>query len=150
MELTTPTAGELDTLVELWLALASDQRAYGSHLCVSENEAQIRESLSQRLVVGGVRLARVDGEPVGFATFYPEQGNFEQDDTRGIIENLFVIESRRQDGIGTALLEATIDALREGGADRIALDVLAANDEARAFYRDHGFEAHRLELERQP
>lgn len=150
MEVTTPTASALDSLVDLWLDLAHDQRAHGSHLCVAENESQIRESLSQRLVVGGVRLARIDDEPVGFTTFYPEQGVFEQDHSRGIIENLFVVESRRGEGVGTALLEAAVDALQESGADRIALDVLAANEQARSFYRDHGFEPHRVELERRP
>ena len=150
MELSTPTASALDALVELWLELASDQRAHGSHLRVTENESQIRESLSQRLVVGGVRLARVDDQPVGFTTFYPEQGVFDQDHDRGIIENLYVTAAHRGVGIGTALLEAAIDALHEGGADRIALDVLAANEWARAFYRDHGFEPHRVEMERRP
>ncbi|RNJ26278.1 GNAT family N-acetyltransferase [Halosegnis longus] len=150
MELTTPTASALDALVELWLDLARDQRAHGSHLCVTANENQIRESLSQRLVVGGVRIARVDDEPVGFATFYPEQGVFEQEYDRGIIENLYVTAPHRGNGIGTALLEAAVDALREGGADRIALDVLAANERARSFYRDHGFEPHRVEMERRP
>ncbi|PSP37530.1 GNAT family N-acetyltransferase [Halobacteriales archaeon QH_7_65_31] len=148
MEITTPTASELDTLVDLWLALAESQREHGSHLRVPENEPRIRESLSQRLVTDGVRLARIDGEPVGFTTFYPEQASFEQDCSRGVIENLFVVESRRGEGVGTALLEAAIDAFRAGDIDRIALDVLAANDEARRFYRDHGFEPQRIQLER--
>ena len=150
MKLTTPTASTLDALVGLWLELAHDQRAHGSHLRVTENESRIRESLAQRLVVGGVRLARVDDDPVGFTTFYPEQGAFKQDHARGIIENLYVTERHRGNGIGTALLEAAVDSLHEGGADRIALDVLAANERARAFYRDHGFEPHRIEMERRP
>jgi len=148
MEITTPTASALDTLVDLWLDLAESQREHGSHLRVPENEPRIRESLSQRLVTDGVRLARIDGEPVGFTTFYPEQAGFEQDCSRGVIENLFVAEPRRGEGVGTALLEAATDAFRAGDVDRIALDVLAANDEARRFYRDHGFEPHRTEMER--
>jgi len=147
MEITVPETGEADRLVELWLALADGQRAYGSHLLVEENSERIRESILRHVVSESLLVAR-DGEVVGFVMFSTETGSYEQDHSRGVVENLYVVPDRRDEGIGTALLAAAEARLSELGADAIALDVMADNESARRFYRDRGYRPHRVELEK--
>ncbi|MFB6118743.1 GNAT family N-acetyltransferase [Halosegnis sp.] len=152
------TAADVDALVDLWVQLAASQRAHGSHLSPADNRAHIRESLSRRLVTGGVSLARLpesaddwEAHPegvVGFVSFHPETGVYEQDTNRGVIENLYVVPERRGEGIGSNLLAAAEDALAEAGAEAVTLDAMAANERARQFYRRHGYEPHRVEFER--
>ena len=67
---------------------------------------------------------------------------------RCLIHNLFVRAPERGDGIGSALLTAAEEALDAGGAAVIALESMAENDAARAFYRRHGYDPHRVELEK--
>ena len=153
MRIERPTASAVDALAELWVDLAADQRTHGSHLLAGANRASIRESLAQRIVSGGVFVAREeddgdDSDVLGFVTFYPEAGGYEQDTDRGVVENLYVVPERRGEGIGSDLLTAAEDALADGGADAITLDAMAVNERARQFYRCHGYEPHRVELER--
>jgi ribosomal protein S18 acetylase RimI-like enzyme len=152
MRIERPTASAADALAELWVDLAADQRTHGSHLLAAANRASIRESLAQRIVSGGVFVAREedgdDSDVLGFVTFYPESGGYEQDTDRGVVENLYVIPERRGEGIGSDLLPAAEDALAEGGMEAITLDAMATNERARRFYRRHGYEPHRVELER--
>ena len=84
--------------------------------------------------------------PVGFVGFGLERGDYERDATRGTVSNLFVVPERRGEGIGGALLDAAERALRERGADRVALEALADNDRAREFYADRGYKRHRVVL----
>ncbi|MFC7236399.1 GNAT family N-acetyltransferase [Halosegnis marinus] len=147
MELERPTVSSLDDLVDLWVDLAAGQRAFGSHLLAEGNREAIRDALSRRIVAGGCLVAR-DPDPVGFVTFYPESQAYGQDRERGVVENLYVVPARRGEGIGTELLRAAETALAEGGADAVALEVLADNDAARSFYAERGYDAHRIEMER--
>lgn len=152
MRIERPTASAVDALAELWVDLATDQRTHGSHLLAAANRTSIRESLAQRIVSGGVFVAREDdgddGDVLGFVTFYPEAGGYEQDTDRGVVENLYVVPERRGEGVGSDLLTAAEDALAEGGMEAITLDAMATNERARRFYRRHGYEPHRVELER--
>lgn len=155
MEIERPSVSALDTLVDLWVALAADQRAVGSHLHAERNRKAIREALAGRIAVGGAFIAHepaategTDPAIRGFVTFYPESETYEQDCTRGIIENLYVVPDRRGEGIGSRLLEAAEAALADGGADAVALEALAANERARDFYNRHGYSPHRIEFER--
>ena len=143
--------GDADRLAELWVDLARDQRAHGSHLLAEPNRAAVREGLARSVVTGGLLVARgADGDAVGFVEFAPETVSYRQDTERGVIENLYVRESHRGEGIGSDLLTAAEERLRENGADRICLDVLAPNEAARRFYARHGYEPHRIEMEKGP
>ena len=89
-----------------------------------------------------------DPELVGFVTFDLESERFQQDVTRGFVHNLVVRRDHRGRGIGTALLTGAERVLAERGADVVALQAMAANEDARAFYRRCGYEPHRVELEK--
>lgn len=59
------------------------------------------------------------------------------------LEDLFVREAARGDGVGRALVEAVLARARERGCVRIELDVNEANEPAVALYESVGFSARR-------
>lgn len=138
----------VDVLADLWVELAADQRSYRSHLRAEENREQIREAMARHVVTDGLRVARTADEIVGFVMFSMERGDFEQDDVRGIVRNLYVEPSHRGRGVGSRLLEAAETALADAGAARISLEAMAENERARRFYERHGYAVHRVEFEK--
>jgi ribosomal protein S18 acetylase RimI-like enzyme len=142
-----PDASQAGELAELWTSLAAGQRAYGSHIKAEANTAQIHQSILRHITADRLLIARSD-ELRGFVMFSLEQGSFEQDVRRGFVENLYVRPPDRNDGIGSALLDAAERALRDRGAETVALNVMADNEDARRFYRRHGYDPYRVELEK--
>jgi GNAT superfamily N-acetyltransferase len=57
-----------------------------------------------------------------------------------LLEDLFVREAARGQGLGHALVEAVIALARERGCRRIELDANDNNDAAQALYRSFGFD----------
>jgi len=146
-EITEADTDDADALVEMWLSLADGQRQYGSHIPAEANRAQIRESILRHITSNRLLLARGD-RLHGFVMFSTERGDFEQDVTRGIVENLYVQPQFRGEGIGSQLLARAEQRLQDRGADTIALNVMADNEDARRFYRGHGYTPHRFEVEK--
>lgn len=142
------SAADVETVVECWLELAAEQRSYESAIQVESNRETIRQILSAHRVTGGLLVARLDDEIVGFVTVTMESGTFDLDVTRGLLSNIWVEPSSRNRGIGTQLLEAAESTLADRGADVCRLEVMAANDGARRFYREHGFEPKRVTMDR--
>ncbi|WP_434521874.1 GNAT family N-acetyltransferase [Halorubrum sp. AS12] len=149
------TADDVDAVTDMWVALAAGQREHGATLRAEANRATVREWVAQSVVTGDLFVARdaetaaeSDGEIglVGFVGFSLERGDYERDAARGTVSNLFVVPERRGEGVGAALLDAAERALDEAGAERVALEALADNDRARAFYAEHGYDPHRVEL----
>ena len=139
---------DVDTIVDLWVRLAESQRAHGSHLFGNRNRTAVRETVVQRVVAENVRIATIDRDIVGFVMVTIDSGRYEQDETRGIIENIFVEPAYRNQEIGSELLAAAEELLRQAGADILALEAMADNESARQFYRAHGYTPHRIELEK--
>lgn len=164
-------AADADALVELWVALARGQRAFGSHLHAESNREQIRDAIARHVITDGLRVARVEEDPAGsdegvldaalddldesavagvagFVMFDLEAGAYDQDVTRGVVRNLYVRPSFRGQGVGSDLLEAAERSLLAGGADVVSLEAMMANEGARRFYLDHGYSPHRVEFEK--
>jgi GNAT superfamily N-acetyltransferase len=86
-----------------------------------------------------VLVAFLDEKAVGFA--YLE---YESLDYANLLENaawlhdLYVDESARGSGAGTALIDAAKDAGKRFGADKLVLTVAAKNEYARAFFTRMG------------
>lgn len=148
MEIQRPTTDDVDALVEQWVTLASEQRTHGSHVLPGENRDAIRETLAHSVVTGRARVGREDGELLGFVTYELETGTYEQSVTRGVVTNLFVRPPDRGRGVGSALIAAAERDLRDAGADVVGLEALADNDAARRFYRRHGYDVHRVSMEK--
>jgi ribosomal protein S18 acetylase RimI-like enzyme len=95
--------------------------------------------------------ADVDADPddvLGFVTASLATGEFVEASDRGVVRNLYVRPEARGHGIGTALLAVGEAHLAAEGAAVVSLEVLAANEAARRFYRRHGYGLHRVELQR--
>lgn len=147
VEITDVDADAADDIVDMWVGLADGQRQYGSHVRGTDNRSQIRESILRHIASDRLLAARVD-QLCGFVMFAIERGDYEQDVTRGIIENLYVKPDYRNEQVGATLLEAAEAELRSLGVDTIMLSVMADNEDARRFYRRHGYDAHRVEMEK--
>jgi len=80
--------------------------------------------------------SRTDGRIVGFS-----HGILGTEEWTGSILRLYVSPEVRRRGIGSELLERTVDALLAEGAERIQAMVLSANERGNDFYRSAGFEA---------
>lgn len=140
---------DVDVVTDQWVALVDDQRQYGSHLLGAANRSPGKSIVEQYVHADGLGVARApDGRVLGFVMFHVERGMFEQDVRRGIVENVYVVPSRRSEGIGTELLEYAEDALEAEGAEVVALSVMAENSAAREWYHDNGYRPHRVTVER--
>jgi ribosomal protein S18 acetylase RimI-like enzyme len=140
------TVADVEEVTELWVQLAEGQRAFGSALLSEGNRTTVRETLARQAVTGGLLVAREDDRIVGFVTFEPEQGSFEKRATVGVVQNIYVVPERRGEGIGSELLSRAERRLHADGAEVISLETMADNERARAFYRRHGYQPHRVAM----
>jgi len=147
MKIRTATTDDADEITSQWLDLAGGQRSYGSHILPEENRSTARDAVLRHIVADELTVATEDGSLLGFVMYTVETGEYEQDTTRGLVRNIYVVPEHRDRGVGTALLEAAESTLNDRGADRIALEVMAENEPARRFYRRHGYTPHRIALE---
>lgn len=146
MQIEPATIEDLPAITELWIELAQSQREYASHLLADENRTAIRVQLASSIHADNI-LAASTTDIVGFVMFNLEEGALAVDVTRGLIQNIHVTPPHRNQGIGSALMDAAEDTLRERGAEVIGLEVMAANEQARKFYTDRGYEMHRIQYE---
>jgi ribosomal protein S18 acetylase RimI-like enzyme len=89
-----------------------------------------------------VFIAEVDGHPADYA--YVEIVRRPETAMTHAVEMIYlhhisVRPAHRRRGIGASLLDAVRSCAREHTIDRIALDVWTFNEDARAFFRRHGF-----------
>ena len=149
MEIEAPNTEAAGEIADLWVDLAQEQRAFGSHLHAAQNRATIREAVVRHIISGGLLVARTGGGSlVGFVMFGPETERYEQDVSRGILRNIVVRSEHRNAGIGTELLSAAESALRDEDFDVVSLSALADNEAARRFYVRQGYEPHRIDFEK--
>lgn len=139
---------DLDAITELWVQLAREQRQYGSHLHAEDNRDPLRMTLASAISNDGLHVTRQDSSVVGFVSFGIEDGALVQDVTRGVVRNIFVHPDHRRSGLGTALLESAEATLKDRGAEVIRLEAMAQNDDATEFYREQGYDPHRIVFER--
>lgn len=64
---------------------------------------------------------------------------FEAIELTAEVDELFVASKYRGAGIGARLLSVAEQAFRDAGCTRVFLQIGRGNEEARAFYRAHGF-----------
>lgn len=103
--------------------------------------ARYRERLDDPRADAFVLVARdPDGTPVGYAFTHVTDGmpGWREPDRLGVIETLTVIDGRRGEGVGRALLERVFTEVAAVGVDTVALDVVASNADARRFYEREG------------
>ncbi len=138
----------LDAVVDCWVHLAEEQRAYGSDVEGVSNRDAMRATLGAHMVDDGLLVAKSGDSVVGFASFSVQRGALELERTRGTLTNLYVVPSRRGDAIGTALLERVESDLRDRGVSVVLLEAMAQNAAARRFYERAGYEPFRVSYQR--
>jgi len=148
MEIDRPAPEEVEALADLWVALAREQRSHGTHIRPEANRSRIAETLSRHAITGEAFVARANDEIVGFVTYERTNERFETDVDRGIVQNVYVRPAYRDAGIGASLLDRAEADLAADAADAVAVEVMAANEAAHRFYRDEGYECHRVVLEK--
>ena len=148
MTIEAPDTAVAGAVADLWVELAHEQRAFGSHLRGDANRATIREAIVRDIIAGGLLVARENSEIVGFVMFGPESERFEQDVSRGVVRNIVVRPEHRNAGIGADLLAAAEAELAAAGFDVVSLSALFENRAARRFYARQGYEPHRIDLEK--
>jgi GNAT superfamily N-acetyltransferase len=84
-----------------------------------------------------VLVAEVGCKVVGFASVGPSRA----EDSRGAgeVQAIYLVAERWGQGIGKALMECALDALRQAGFSDATLWVLGSNDRARRFYEAGGW-----------
>jgi GNAT superfamily N-acetyltransferase len=111
---------------------------------------QLSDSLFGPSPVAEAVVAEIDGEAAGFALFYKTFSTWEC--SAGMwLEDLFIWDRYRQDGVGSALLRQVAGIAVSRGYPRLEWVALDWNDPALKFYARHGAELleewkpHRLE-----
>ncbi len=79
----------------------------------------------------------IQGTALGYAILFENEP--------GIVEWRRIIVARRDDGIGSAFMQAVIDRFTDEGASMLWLDVYEENERARHVYSAMGFEEVRTE-----
>lgn len=90
-----------------------------------------------------VILAYRDGEaaPAGFTQMYPMFSSVRAARIY-VLNDLYVAENTRRQGVGEALLRAAADFARSRGAIRLELETTPDNLKAQSLYRAQGWEFH--------
>jgi len=103
-------------------------------------EAYLRDGFGQNPTFAGL-VAEADGRVIGYLLYH-----FGYDSDRAArtldIADLYVEQTRRNQGVGGALMTHVADVARKAGAEEMVWAVYHANDLATRFYERMG--AHRL------
>ena len=103
--------------------------ALGTHNAQLEANPDAIHLPAERIALGKVLVAEIDGEIAGFAVVLDESGRAE-------LDGLFVEPSHWLRGIGRALVDEAIHLARDRG---LSLMTVVANPAAREFYERCGF-----------
>jgi len=104
---------------------------------VVATEAQVKETLFGPRPAAECLIAEADGQPAGFALFFPNYSTFLA--RPGIyLEDLFVTPAFRRRGVGRALFSHVARLAVERRCGRFEWSVLDWNQPAIAFYRSLG------------
>jgi GNAT superfamily N-acetyltransferase len=128
------TERDVPAILNFIRALAEYEKL--SHTVVASEE-KLRETLFGARRSAEVLIARLGGEPVGFALFFHNYSTFLA--KPGIyLEDLFVLPDHRQKGVGKALLRRLASLAMERNCGRLEWSVLDWNEPAIGFYQRLG------------
>ena len=147
-----PDAPELGAL-QVRLALQHQDYDAQRFFVFGAKEATFTDYFVEQLQRDNVAIlvAEIEGKIVGFVFTRIEPAFLEGlMDTSGWIHDIFLDESARGHGLGKALLQAAIQALRELGAPIIMLAVSPKNETARRLFEEQGFRLTMLEMSLNP
>ncbi|QLH78847.1 GNAT family N-acetyltransferase [Halosimplex rubrum] len=151
MELVEATRKDVELLAEHWYALATEMEPYDELNEIAYDGPEPAESGVEGWLDSDdttAYLLTVDDDIVGSLVLsvgtHPSRTNSESLD----IVDLFVAEAHRNEGYGSAALDAVEQLARDRGVDYVEVSCEWHNDGARRFYRDNGFEPKRVTFTR--
>jgi GNAT superfamily N-acetyltransferase len=134
IEITPAAESDVPVILQMIRGLAEYEKL--SHV-VSATEQQLRHTLFGDRPAAEVLLARWNGEPIGFALFFPNYSTFLAQP--GIyLEDLFVKPQARGKGAGLALFIELARIAVERGCGRVEWAVLDWNKPSIRFYKKLG------------
>ena len=137
IEITKAQEKDIPLILEFIQGLAEYERLRDS--CVATEE-KLRDTLFSARPDAEVIIARLDGEPMGFALFFHNYSTFLAQ--RGMyLEDLFVKPAARSKGVGYALLSELARIAIERNCGRLEWAVLDWNELAIDFYQRIGAKA---------
>lgn len=101
----------------------------------------LTERIGELLAESAITVLLAGDPPAGFALFRIRPSLWAKAGD-AYLEELYVIPEQRRQGIGRALLEASIEAARQAGANHFELTTGETDTEARALYESRGFTNH--------
>jgi len=87
-----------------------------------------------------IRIAEVDGEPVGYVKLGPLKLPIEPNGSALLLEQLYVLKEHHGAGIARELMDWAIAEAGRRNAEEMYLTVFIENHRARSFYDRYGFE----------
>jgi ribosomal protein S18 acetylase RimI-like enzyme len=135
-DLRLATRGDLEALLPL-------VRAYHEFESVVQTDAERRATLQTLLgdgSLGKVWLIGVGGQVIGYiALCFGYSIEFQGKDA--FVDEFFIAESWRGQGIGGAVIDAVCQQARHLGVKGLHLEVDRNNGRAKSLYRAHGFDS---------
>lgn len=153
MEIRELRRDEIESLVfDCWLPFAEEMAALDEYNALAEGIegdalAHRREQFENEGVV--IYVAVKDGRLVGYVS--AERSDTAPVFQRGMAVNigeLYVIESRRGEGVASDLMDYAEQWAAERGAEHVTLSVNRANESARALYRGRGYNVRRYKMDK--
>ncbi len=140
---------ELERVSHLWLLLAGDEEGSEGSIILNEENRKRWMNFAKKLLEQGrgrVKIAIVEGNPIGFIFYTWSSNPLETHKKFGKIYDLFVMKEYRNRGVGTALLKSAIEDLKTHGVEIICVEVLSKNINAISLYEKFGFREKMLEM----
>ncbi|MCC2672015.1 MAG: family N-acetyltransferase [Armatimonadetes bacterium] len=130
--------GAIETDLPLILSFLRKKAAFdGCPEALQATPELLREALFNGAPLAGVLLAELEGEVVGFASYFSTFSSFLA--RPGLwLDDLYVDEPVRSQGVGRALLAHLARLAQERGCGRLEWSAARDNDRGLAFYRRHG------------
>jgi GNAT superfamily N-acetyltransferase len=128
-----------DELTGLFLALNEYHSPWISRKLRGDWEARWRDYIKpgpERLIL----LARQDGEAIAYLTTIVRHGFGLFDEVTALIDDAYVKEAYRRDGVGSLMLQRSEAWSRERGATELRLNVNPSNEIGLGFWRKAGFD----------
>jgi ribosomal protein S18 acetylase RimI-like enzyme len=144
-----PTVGRLGALL---VRIHHDFDPLRFILATPQTEQGYGSFLGTQLTVPSVVLlvAERDGEVIGY-TYAGVEGNdyMSLRGPAGVLYDIIVDPAHRGNGVGRMLLEATLAALKAGGAPRAVLSTAERNEAAQRIFARAGFRRTMIEMTRE-
>jgi GNAT superfamily N-acetyltransferase len=132
---------DAERIGDLWLALLHEQAEHDDRIGVADDAIERWRNDFPVWLDDDTRrifVAEADGTVQGFASAHrwgPPPIYAESEEV--YLDEIYVAPGARRDGLGSALVAAVRDWAEDLGAQRVRLQVLAANDAGHRFWDEH-------------